>query len=533
MDTQIILGTATLINSFDSFSGTLNIPYTNYVNGGVYLCLINSTNDTNTPTLNLNSIGIKTILSANGGNVPTNTFIPNELVKFTYDLVKDSFLITDLSIVNTTYSNEWSLINNYSPSSKSIFEKIESLFIGTPNFLPKFNVLGNGIENSQIYDDGTTVLISSQFGNDIFNANNIGTGSVSFGTASDGIPLELNGSYLQKDNGNVLNNFSANGFNSFGANFMNNVKLYVKSTSGTGFRYDSASQNNVFYSDNNGVVSALNGYSISGIKFINADNVSARNTIIGYTTAHNNINTFFDNTFIGRVAGDSTSGSANTFIGSYAGYNNTTGSNNVFLGGVSQNVTGSFNTILNSGGGNGNYNNIIGATAGAFGVGIGTSSNLVIIGCQTGILKANIASSIGFGYGHTITDSNQFVASDIKEVYFGNGVYTNSLNQAVLATNFRSANVGFITGNTHHTDGSCVESIITLNGGQSTGTGVGGSIQFKTAKASVTSGNTLNSLNVVMEIKSNGVVNIQNAPTSSLGLVSGDIWSNLGALTIV
>jgi hypothetical protein len=34
-------------------------------------------------------------------------------------------------------------------------------------------------------------------------------------------------------------------------------------------------------------------------------------------------------------------------------------------------------------------------------------------------------------------------------------------------------------------------------------------------------------------VKGSGVINIQNIPTSSVGLVTGDIYSNAGILTIV
>jgi len=34
-------------------------------------------------------------------------------------------------------------------------------------------------------------------------------------------------------------------------------------------------------------------------------------------------------------------------------------------------------------------------------------------------------------------------------------------------------------------------------------------------------------------IKTSGVINLQNVPTTSVGLVSGDVYSNAGILTIV
>jgi hypothetical protein len=48
-----------------------------------------------------------------------------------------------------------------------------------------------------------------------------------------------------------------------------------------------------------------------------------------------------------------------------------------------------------------------------------------------------------------------------------------------------------------------------------------------------TSGATDSTATIRMTIKNNGVINLSSIPTSSAGLVSGDIYSNLGILTIV
>jgi len=44
--------------------------------------------------------------------------------------------------------------------------------------------------------------------------------------------------------------------------------------------------------------------------------------------------------------------------------------------------------------------------------------------------------------------------------------------------------------------------------------------------------NSANTLDII-KVKGNGVINMGNLPTSSAGLVTGDIWNNLGILTIV
>lgn len=64
-----------------------------------------------------------------------------------------------------------------------------------------------------------------------------------------------------------------------------------------------------------------------------------------------------------------------------------------------------------------------------------------------------------------------------------------------------------------------------------TGAGTNGSSQIV---ISATSSVLVATANVVrMTIKASGVINIASIPTSSSGLSSGDVWSNLGILTIV
>jgi hypothetical protein len=70
---------------------------------------------------------------------------------------------------------------------------------------------------------------------------------------------------------------------------------------------------------------------------------------------------------------------------------------------------------------------------------------------------------------------------------------------------------------------SAVGAAVTLNGGISTT--AGGSIELKTASTT--------SLATRMTIKASGVINVTGIPTSASGLSAGDVWSNLGILTVV
>jgi len=55
----------------------------------------------------------------------------------------------------------------------------------------------------------------------------------------------------------------------------------------------------------------------------------------------------------------------------------------------------------------------------------------------------------------------------------------------------------------------------------------GGYMEFRTSNSGSTTPTTK------MRIKENGVINITSMPTSSVGLVSGDLWNNLGIVNIV
>ncbi len=92
MDTNIILGKSILTNASDVFSGTLNIAYTAYKNNGIYLCKMPISNTTTTPTLNLNGIGAKTIVTNNGSALTIGDLLINGWYEFMYDSSSDKFL---------------------------------------------------------------------------------------------------------------------------------------------------------------------------------------------------------------------------------------------------------------------------------------------------------------------------------------------------------------------------------------------------------------------------------------------------------
>lgn len=74
---------------------------------------------------------------------------------------------------------------------------------------------------------------------------------------------------------------------------------------------------------------------------------------------------------------------------------------------------------------------------------------------------------------------------------------------------------------------------LVLAAGRNTGTAAGGDVLLQTSPAGGVSNNTKATLATILRVTTRGTVNIPAIPTSSAGLVSGDLWSNAGVLTIV
>jgi hypothetical protein len=98
------------------------------------------------------------------------------------------------------------------------------------------------------------------------------------------------------------------------------------------------------------------------------------------------------------------------------------------------------------------------------------------------------------------------------------------VNQALSAA-------GAIVGTT--TNGSPTNTF-TITGSISTGTGTGGDLKFGVYGTNGASGTAIGTLNTVLTINAaRKVLNVAGIPTSSAGLSAGDIYSNLGILTVV
>ena len=134
MDYNIILGKSTLTNVSDAYSGTLNVSYSQYTNNGVYLCKIDTTNTTISPTLSLNGLTAYPIKRNDGTSILVGELKVDAWYLFMFDQSTSTFEILNLSI---PYLN------------------------GTTNYVAKYTPTGNVLGLSQIFDNGTNVGIGT------------------------------------------------------------------------------------------------------------------------------------------------------------------------------------------------------------------------------------------------------------------------------------------------------------------------------------------------------------------------------------
>ena len=134
MDFNIIQGKSTLTNVSDAYSGTLNVSYSQYTNNGVYLCKIDTTNTTISPTLSLNGLTAYPIKRNDGTSILVGELKVDAWYLFMFDQSTSTFEILNLSI---PYLN------------------------GTTNYVAKYTPTGNVLGISQIFDDGSNVGIGT------------------------------------------------------------------------------------------------------------------------------------------------------------------------------------------------------------------------------------------------------------------------------------------------------------------------------------------------------------------------------------
>ncbi len=145
------------------------------------------------------------------------------------------------------------------------------------------------------------------------------------------------------------------------------------------------------------------------------NNTGSNNIFIGHSAGYNNTEGFF-NTFLGTSSGVmNQTGNNNTFVGSKSGNDNTVGNDNTLVGYQSgmNNISGSYNTFLgkNSGFNNteGNSNSFVGFYSGFSNT---TGNNNVFIGPYCGRLNSsginNSFVGLGAGYENGTGNENTF-----------------------------------------------------------------------------------------------------------------------------
>lgn len=228
------------------------------------------------------------------------------------------------------------------------------------------------------------------------------------------------------------------------------------------------------------------------------------NSYTGYAFRGTNILSAYgtSNIFVGGFAGNPTASGYNTAVGTSAGTNLSTGTENALLG---------YQAGVNLGGGTDNV--LLGAYAGTVPT---VGNNNTIIGAYADMSSNNLNYSLALGYNAIATGSNQAViggntgTSYIQDFYLGNGVTTASPRQIILhasggsGTNVTGAN-------------------LTLASGISTGNAAGGNIYFMTSTAGV-SGVNPETLSTRLTIDGSG--NITMSGTGNFATGTGTVSLN-------
>jgi len=210
------------------------------------------------------------------------------------------------------------------------------------------------------------------------------------------------------------------------------------------------------------------------------------NITLGYASGRQNLG-----------GGITSSGSKNIIIGTWTGQSMLTGKENTFIGhsAATSNTNGNYNVYLGRGTGYGNI----------------TGSYNTALGTYASETPTNLDYTVAIGYDANPTASRQLVigssynnTSYITEGYFGSGV-TATTPQAFTINSTGGSGTNIAGAN------------LAIAGGKGTGSGLGGSIYFKTATTG-SSGTGLNSLTDRMVIDSTGNVGI--GTTAPAGLLA-------------
>ena len=301
-----------------------------------------------------------------------------------------------------------------------------------------------------------------------------------------------------------------------------------------------------------------------------ADNFNILQVLGNGTVWSNGAGGIVGNTTFGELALDAnTTGVGNTAFGYNAlTTNSISGAQTAFGWGALQLTTGAGNTAIGYTAGQGNaggtYNTYLGYAAGQYGT---TATSSVFIGYAAG-QNSNATSAVCIGTSASISAATGTIAIGNSTVT-GSGTHNISIGQSAgfgissgafnIHLGYRSVGSGLTTGNYNTLiGGDSVIGNVSNNAVLSDGLGniairkdaanfvgvgyagtdtLGAKLDIKAQGALVSNlalrvRNSADTSNLFV-VKGNGVLNAANMPTSPAGLVTGDIWSNLGILTIV
>jgi trimeric autotransporter adhesin len=195
-----------------------------------------------------------------------------------------------------------------------------------------------------------------------------------------------------------------------------------------------------------------------------------------------------------------------SFGGVAIGHNSTSSNQNVAVGkGCTAGNARNVSIGLNANTGTNADSIAIGANARTDG------TNSITIGSSSVAYNTSVQNSIGLNGSCTVVSST--LLGRTLNLYFNNHGVTRA-SVAALSENQIFANSYSTGGATNNGDAS--GGILTLNGAQGTGTGIGGDIRFRTAPAGAVSNNVQNALVEMVRIKQDGKVGIGTSAPATL-----------------
>lgn len=284
MDAKIIQGQCILAGGTVTYTGTLSLGISAYVDKGIYLLKVNATNTTTAPTINLNGLGAKTVFAKDGSALAVGAMLINEIDFFVYVAADNGFRLVTPAIVLAALA--WLLNGNTVGAIKTI---------GT---LDDFDIpfITNNVERMRIQgtSSGANVLIGSAFNVALFvgSIQSIvlspqifcnGQFVVSDGS-SKGILMGYNGNDIQGRSGatlNANNDLVLNGYNNGNVaigHFSPTARLHVHADDNTSATYSFKAENSssvLFFSVRN-----------DGVVFVNCSlRINSAQTVISGATS--------------------------------------------------------------------------------------------------------------------------------------------------------------------------------------------------------------------------------------------------------